>query len=341
MDLYLFPEAATQDSGYGMCVDSDYRRLAPKEEDRVVWYTSFGKEKMLHLKEDDIILRWNKTLSPKSFDNIMRRRPRAEVKRRELAALAGMAFDRIHCDDVLFYHAIRTLFPDKEFSVRFHNCYSRIYDRSQLLDADLDVKFKATLRLMFGLEKEIFRDRKVRKIFISDEDRDYYTAMYGRKSDSEVWSFSPDMERARKNRKKPEYANHLVWFGGVESHKKRSVDWFANEVFPEILRRVPDVEFHLWGRNTAVYDHPENHIFGHGFFNGEGLPLYPALYINPDVIGGGVKLKLMHLIEDGTPCISTPFGFEGYSQDLVDDQYCIVEEMDRWADRIVSILQSE
>lgn len=341
MNLYLFPEAATSESGYGMCVESDYRRLSPSAGDQVVWYTSFPKEKMPYLKEGDIILHWNKTLSAKSFDNILRRRPRAEVNYKELSALSGKEFDRIHCDDVLFYHAVRKLFPEKEFAVRFHNCYSRIYDRSQLLDAGLDLKFRATLRLMFGLEKEIFQDRRVHKVFISEEDRNYYVAMYGRRKDSEVWSFSPDMEIAGRNRTEPHYAGRVVWFGGVESHKKRSVDWFAYEVFPEILKQVPEAEFHLWGRNTAVYNHPEAHVFGHGFFEGEGLPLSPALYINPDVIGGGVKLKLMHLIEDGTPCISTPFGFEGYSRDLADDRYCIVEEMDRWADRIVSILKSD
>ena len=70
-----------------------------------------------------------------------------------------------------------------------------------------------------------------------------------------------------------------------------------------------------------------------------GLPLFPAIYVNPDVIGGGIKLKLMNLMEEGVPFISTPFGFEGYSHDLMDDRFCIVEEMDRWADRIVSILK--
>lgn len=305
----------------------------------VVWYTSFPREKMKYLKDKDLVLTWNKTLSLKSFYNIGRRRPRAEVSPKELASLSPYQFDTIHCDDVLFYRAIRTLFPEKEFSVRFHNCYSRIYDRSRLLDADLDTKYAATLRLMYGLEKEIFQDKKVYKIFISEEDRDYYVSMFGRATDSEVWPYIPDMEKALRNRKQIGYANRLVWFGGVESHKKRSIDWFAYEVFPEIRKRVPDAEFHLWGRNTQTYDHPEEGIYGHGFFNGTGLPLFPAIYVNPDVIGGGIKLKLMNLMEEGVPFISTPFGFEGYSHDLMDDRFCIVEEMDRWADRIVSILK--
>lgn len=339
MNLFLFPEAANCNNGYGFAVERDFLRLQPLKDDIIVWYTILKKDDMHYIRDNDIIIQKNKMLSPKSVYNIIFGKDRTELLAKELIFLRGKSFDKIFCGDTIFYNAIRELFPNTYLHVRFHNCFARICDRKNLLGRTLDWKYDRKLKSMYKTERKIFNDLNAYKIFISDEDRDYYVSMFGRNDDSESWLMEPDLFSMNKYRNDFRYEKKIVWFGGVESHKKASLEWFVNEVFPCILSKIPEVEFHLWGRGTDNYDNQSQHIYGHGFFDGDGVPLNNALYINPDIIGGGVKIKLLNLIEAGVPFISSYFGFEGYSHDLIDNKYIIVEEEDKWAERIIEILK--
>lgn len=205
----------------------------------------------------------------------------------------------------------------------------------------LDWKYTIKLNAMYELEREIFQDKNCYKIFISDEDREYYTSNFGKFSDSETWAYTPNTTLMNSNRQlAPKLNKQIVWFGGLESHKMASMEWFIQKIYPKIRKSIPDVELHLWGKNTQKINFPEKNIFGHGFYNGSKLPNANALYINPDIIGGGIKLKLLSLFEQGAIFISSPFGFEGYSKDLIDNKYCYVEENGKWAERIIEILKS-
>lgn len=340
MNLYLFPEAACLNNGYGIGVEFAYNRLKPTNEDLIVWYTDQPRDVMLHVKTNDIILPKNKFFSVRSVLNILEGKERTELPKNGLDFLKGMEFDMIHCDEVIFYRALRHLFPDKSISLRLHNCFSRIHDRKKMIGVSLDWKYETKLKNMYSLEREIFQDKNVFKIFISDEDRFYYTSNFGKYSDSETWEYVPNQEKVNHNRKKDFTFNHkLVWFGGVESHKAASIQWFIDTVLPKIQKEVNDIEFHLFGKNTEKFDAPQNNIFGNGFYKGEGLPMSNSLYVNPDIIGGGIKLKLMDLFENGIPFISSPFGYEGYSRDLIDSKFCHVVEPDLWADYIIQLLK--
>ena len=340
MNLYLYPEAASHKDGYGIAVCYDYLKQPPNSDDVVVWLTTYDRKKMLYVRDSDYILERAKLLSLNSILNLIKGRNRSELSFEDLLFLKDYNFDTIHCDDVLFYKAIRSIFPHQQIRIRFHNCFSRIEVRNQFLKRDVGLRYKYALKIMKNLESEIFNDEEVYKIFISDEDRDFYTSTYGVFGDSETWSFNPNRELIAKNRHGFILKNKIVWFGGVEAHKESSVRWFINNVFPQIKIHYPDMEFHLWGRNTKVFDSPKNNIWGHGFFEGTGMPVEDALYVNPDIIGGGVKMKLMTLMENGVPFISTPFGFEGYCREWIDNEYCIVEEENKWAGRIIDFFSS-
>lgn len=341
MNLYIFPQAANFLDGYSIAVEQAYRQLSPKEDDIVVWYSSYKPEDMMYLRDKDVVIPKIPLLSLISFSNILRGKVRSELPLGMLSFLRKYKFDKIHCDDVIFYHAIREMFPSSYLSVRFHNCFTRILYRNNILHEVIDHKFRLTLKNEAMLERNIFLDNNVHKVFLSDEDRDFYTSMTGVYSDSEVWPFILDKNLALKNRKsnrKP--TKRLVWFGGVDSHKKSSVEWFVNEVLPYVQKEIPEAEFHLYGGGTLSYDKPERGIFGHGRYTGESLlPCTDGLYVNPDIIGGGVKLKLKTYYEGGVPFISTYFGYEGYDRSLIDGRFCIVEEKNKWAETIIKILK--
>lgn len=339
MNLFLYPEAACNNDGYGIGVNFAYHKNTPQENDIVVWYTSYDPSQMLHLRSEDYVIKRFGLFSYKSVRNIFCGRIRSELTIDDLSFLNDYSFENIYSDDVLFYRTLRRMFPDKLIHIRFHNCFSRIFVRNRFLKREVGMKYAVTLKNMARLENEIFNDRNVYKIFISDEDRDFYRSMYGITSDSETWQYIPNTSLMNANRNKISFSNKLVWYGGVESHKESSVLWFIKEVFPKLKEKNHLLELHLWGKNTDRFDAPNSSVYGHGFYKGEGMPLENCLYVNPDIIGGGIKLKLMTLLENGIPFISTPFGFEGYSKELVDGEYCHVVEEDKWVETILYLLE--
>lgn len=339
MNLYIFPEAACNMNGYGIAVLAAYKNLDIKSEDTVIWLTTVPKEKMLCVRPQDIIIKRNSLFSIKSFINTLKCTNRSELWVKDLFFLKNKSFNNIYCDDAIFYRAIRKLYPNQHLTIRLHNCFARIKDRLSLLQRNVDLKYRITLHNMYRLERDIFNDENVFKIFISDEDRLYYTSHYGKTSDSNVFDFPIDMEKAKTNRNNLSLDNRIIWYGGVESHKKSSIDWFISDVYPKIKKDCPNLEFHLWGKNTINFDNPSINIYGHGYYEGNGMPSKNSLYINPDIIGGGKKIKLASLIENGVRVISTPFGFEGYSHDIIDDKFCIVKEENNWAEFIINFLK--
>lgn len=340
MNLYLFPEAACHTNGYGIAVEAAYQNLHINDEDIVVWYTSIPIDKMLHVRVQDYIIKRPSFFSIRSVINTIHRTNRSEISINKLQFLKEKNINNIYCDDTCFYHAIRKLYPNKPISIRFHNSFARIHDRLLLLkDRKVDFLFKITLCNMYNLERDVMRDTNAYKIFISNEDRNYYTLHYGRFSDSEVFDFKIDLNKIKSKRYPQRVDNKLVWFGGIESHKKSSINWFVRDVFPKIKKEIPNIEFHLWGRNSELFNNQKESIYGHGFFKRCGFPSQCSLYINPDIIGGGIKIKLMSLIEAGIPIISTPFGFEGYRENIKDERFCLVSEENHWANDIISYLK--
>lgn len=339
MNLYLFPEKASENNGYSIAVKSDYDRLLPSQEDTVIWYSDSLKFPLF--SDNHILIKRPSLLSSKRIINVLQGQISCEVIGRDLQDIKNDSYDTIFCGDVVFYRVLRKMFPEKRMIVRFHNCFARIKDRNRILRNRLNWKFKMDMEAFYLLESEIFRDPNVEKIFISKEDRDYYQLITGRLNDSSIWAFDPDRIVMERNRKPIIYKKKLVWFGGLEAHKIASMRWFIDSVYPRIRSVIPDVEFHLWGNTTAKMNNPLKGIYGHGFYEGIEMPFKnAALYINPDLVGGGVKIKLKTYFESGIPFITTPFGYEGYSDDLIDDEYCYSIEPDLWAEKIISILDN-
>ena len=133
MNLYIFPAAASMSNGYGIGVNFAYNKLRPKDDDIVVWYTKLPREKMMYVRNTDVILKKNNFLSFRSVSNILGGKDRTELHYCDLSFLAKYNFDEIHLDESFFYRPMRKMFPDKKMTIRFHNCYSRIHDRQLLL----------------------------------------------------------------------------------------------------------------------------------------------------------------------------------------------------------------
>lgn len=335
MNLYLFPTLADDTGGYNLAVKQSYTKFKPTDQDIVVWKSSKTPESKLC---NEIFLKNDNFFAIKTLIKIIRGRFSIEVDVSELHGIKDRDFKFIYCDDVIFYRAIREIFPTKKITVRFHNCFSRILDRQRIIKVSSGWRFKGKMKILSRLEREIFNDNAVDKIFLSEEDATYYSLMTG-KSDYSVLKYP--IKYSNQNTKQKKISNRIVWWGGIESHKKSSVEWFCKDVWPQIIKKYPETEFHLFGYNTFFFDDKKQNIFGHGYFSGDGVPFEGhALFINPDLLGGGVKIKIATYLENGLTFISTPFGFEGYEKNIIDNKRCFVVEPDLWFVTINSIIES-
>lgn len=337
MRLLLFPSYPVTTNGYGIAVREDIHRLTVNEKDQVIWYVTKEDSTFSH---GQVINRYGK-FSFKRFYNFLRMRHNTEVYLSDLNGVKADEIDEIFCGEVVFYRALRQLFPNKKIIVRFHNCFARVHDRVNLLgnSNSLSLLYRLNLSVFYSLEREIMSDKNVYKIFISNEDRYYYTSNFGKYDDSEVWGFTPDINRINQNRKKLSTISKIVWYGGLDSHKIDSVNWFVSSVFAKLKIDHPDLEFHLYGKGTVAFNDEKNGIYGHGFYDGNDMPFMDsALYINPDLTGGGVKIKLISYFESGVRFLTTPFGYEGYAESLVDNKYCFVKPSDEWLDFITELV---
>ena len=328
--LILLPENPGTSSGYHKAVKADLDKLMITENDTVIVYSSSYNISI----PNAITINRPKKFALKRFINIFLLRVSTEVNISELLPfLRGKVFDEIFCGEVIFYRAIRKLFPHREIIVRLHNFYTLLKKRQKKLKYKLNFQFKLVLFLITKLETEISKDKNVRTIFITKEEYGYFKKLHPN-AKSEYWpAYTPETSVF-----KPPSKPIIVWFGGVSTHKRFTIDYFIKHVFKKIRSEYLTVEFHLWGKGTQRYNDVSNLIFGHGFYKKEGFPLAgEALYINPDLLGGGIKLKVGDLLDNGIPFISTQYGVEGYQ--LPDTDHILIGNIDAWQNMIITYLR--
>lgn len=331
MNLYLFPAPADNHGGYDIAVKDAYDRLQPKDTDVVVW-ACLSKPQCA--KNNDYVVYYKPFKSFHTIKKLCSGYLNNEFSAKDLRFLKGKDFDEIHCDDVIYYRAVRKLFPNKRIIVRFHNVFARIFERVYMLRLNTDWRFYGKMFLSRNLERMIMNDPFVFKIFLTQEDANYYHLVTGN-SDYSVWSMKIEQKAFEYGK-----INQIVWFGGIEGHKKSSVEWFLKSIWPYIRRQFPNIEFHLYGLFSENYTDKSQNIIGHGFYGEDKFPfLDSGLYINPDVMGGGIKIKVSSYLKNGVRFISTPFGFEGYDKKFIDNYQCYVIPCQDWASELINIIR--
>lgn len=139
--------------------------------------------------------------------------------------------------------------------------------------------------------------------------------------------------------------NKLISFVGVldNPHNEQAVLYFIKDIFPYIIRIIPDIQFHIIGRNptcniTKVAKKFKNHIHVFGdVINVEELLKDSMVTVVPLLIGSGVKTKIFESLKLGVPVVSTSIGAEG----LVDEAYkCILvrDNPKSFADACISLI---
>ena len=138
---------------------------------------------------------------------------------------------------------------------------------------------------------------------------------------------------------------HILFVGGF-SHSPNidAVEWFVKEVFPEIKRKIQDVQFIVVGSNPTdnIKKLATDQIKILGYQTDEELK---AIYNNIKIVvvplryGAGVKGKTIESMHKGIPLISTSIGVEGIPP--VDSFIPVYDDAVSFADNVISLYSNE
>jgi len=128
----------------------------------------------------------------------------------------------------------------------------------------------------------------------------------------------------------------LDWMPNLEG-----LEWFLQNVWPKLSQRLPNVKFHIAGRNTP--DHIKNLNIKNVEVHGEVpdaikfIDRYPVMVV-PLFSGSGMRVKILEGMALSKIIVSTTLGAEGIGvRDL--EEILIADDADTFCDKIVDAFE--
>ncbi len=139
--------------------------------------------------------------------------------------------------------------------------------------------------------------------------------------------------------------NTILWIGGMDWDPNRdAVEFFAKEIFPLIVERLPDTSFIIIGSGTESLTALASRSTGKIRLLGRVPDIRTELakakvMICPLRVGGGMRLKLLDFFAAGKAIVSTLIGAEGNLGK--DGEHLLLRDDPRsFADAVISLLES-
>lgn len=289
--LFILPERPSGKNGYAIMVAHDLRRSGFGGSDGVVYAEKRSARERL----------WGvATGSPSAY--------------KLPSPLDVAAYDEIFIGDTVLLPLLsKSIREWRKVTIRFHNLYLRyLLSGAPLRNPWSLAAFKLLVLsvIMAGVELRALRRDAKEFHFISLEDAEF-ASRFAKKNVARQHYCLDAIDPA--SPRPVSSSRRLIWFGGVQAHKKRGLELFISEVLPQLRRQDPRITFELFGVGTEAYNSPDQGILGHGVFPGEGLPYDgDGIFVVPDVEGVGVKIKVRDLLRHGCWFVSTPEGVIGY-----------------------------
>ncbi|HBR7610560.1 TPA: glycosyltransferase [Klebsiella pneumoniae] len=136
--------------------------------------------------------------------------------------------------------------------------------------------------------------------------------------------------------------NNIIFWGAM--NRKENIDavfWFLNEIFPLIIKKIPDSTFYIVGANPPeeIVQMQSEKILVTGFVESP-IPFFEkaALSVVPLRFGAGIKLKVLETLTAKIPTLATDVGAEGI--DNINGCLFVENEPEKFAAQAVKILES-
>lgn len=349
--LFFFPEIPGNDSGYRIAVKYDFRSFSFTPDDVLVFWTTdtlkpLPELELLKNKGVVIILIKRRQKTIDRITELMHLNHPAFFSSRDKMdhQYVQSGYDFVYCGDAGFYTFVKKNLRYKTLEVRFHNLWYKILIRKQIHHFKSGLKYFLNILYNVRFEKQIFRDNLAFKTFITRSDELFYKSVSG-KNDCRVYpELNGETERITPDNPIPHTSIlnngsfNFIWFGTVSTHVKDGITWFIKKVYSVLLSNGYPVTFNLYGEGTLKFSDQARKIYGHGRLNGNNIPdSGKGLFINPDLSGGGLKLKIGYFLERNLRFISTPFGMDGYETYVVRENVIVASPME-WLAKITDLI---
>jgi polysaccharide biosynthesis protein PslH len=136
-----------------------------------------------------------------------------------------------------------------------------------------------------------------------------------------------------------------VLFTGTLSYQPNSegIRWFADEVWPAVLREVPDAQLEVVGRGPpaevlALDSRPGITVVG-------PVPLMDPYFAQSHVVvvpiltGAGIRVKIVEAMANGRAIVSTSLGWEGLPDVRPGEHLLVADDPQRFAAEVVRLLR--
>jgi len=138
----------------------------------------------------------------------------------------------------------------------------------------------------------------------------------------------------------------IVFSGNVGYYSDEiAILYFCKEIFPKIKEKIPQVKFHILGRNPTPnikeLAQNDNHIIVTGYVDDlHGYLKKANVAVAPMKVGSGTLIKILEAMDLGVPVISTTLGNGGIG--AVDGKsIMLADTADEFAEKTIQLLTDE
>lgn len=219
---------------------------------------------------------------------------------------------------------LKAQFPEAMHVVRSHNVMRKGF--GELASQPNPIKrwaWRSELKKIDLYEKRIAKTAG-RFIAISEDDATWYQKNMGIEPGGIAGFYLAD--HFFKSFEHKSKRNSVLYLGSADLRKGLSLKHFVNEVWPIVRSKVKDARLILGGRGTEQFHNPDDAIYGKGFIqSNEDFLDEGQIFMNPQTVGAGIKIKSLVAVAAQKLLISTSVGIEGTG--LEGGVHCIVEDL--------------
>jgi glycosyltransferase involved in cell wall biosynthesis len=230
---------------------------------------------------------------------------------------------------------------DARISLRAHNVEHLIWERKALHETSLLKRwyFRNMAQRLKRYELEVAQEVDL-LVPISDEDASYFIENGLQKP---MLTIPAGLNMENYPLTKLPTGPSIFFIGALDwLPNQEGLDWFLRNIFLNLLSEIPELSFHVAGRNAPAHfekklKHP-NIIYHGEVEDAQTFIQSYQLMVAPLLTGSGIRVKILEAAALGRPVITTSAGIEGLA---VIKHPCVIVEDDplRFSSRLIKMLR--
>ena len=161
--------------------------------------------------------------------------------------------------------------------------------------------------------------------------------------------YLPNIPYINKQYEKSDAFDHKIMFVGLIEYQSNysSLEYFLNNIFPLIVKEIPDVVFDIVGsisdKRKAEWLSKYKNISIPGFVDNLTHKYQNcSLVVVPVYLGGGTNIKVLEAMNMGKACVISSFAAKGFEDILVNGENILIADNDTdFSDKVIKLLKNK